>query len=61
MKFTKTIAAVTISASFFILAACGNNEGSKSEENGSATEESKATAEVHGNEIKPGDVTLPIL
>ncbi len=58
MKLPKSFIAAILCASFFNMASCGNND-SGSEEGSSATnEQTEAQAEVHGSEIKPGDVTL---
>lgn len=58
MKFKKIFAAAVLSIGLFLVTACGD-EGSKNEEKSVASDDQpKDQAEVHGTEVKPGDVTL---
>lgn len=44
--------------SLVLLSSCGNESGKSSDESSAQPENSAAGKEVHGNEIKPGDITL---
>jgi hypothetical protein len=56
MNFKKTFAAAILSTGLFFFSSCGD-EGGKTEENPESAGET-SQPEVHGNEVKPGDVTL---
>lgn len=59
MNCTKIFAAAIFSTGLSLMIACGGNEGSKKEEKVVVADEQPiAQPETHGNEIKPGDVTL---
>jgi hypothetical protein len=50
---------LTLLTSIFLWASCGNAGDQPANENGAATPSANAAgAEVHGDEIKPGDVTI---
>ena len=59
MKSSKsvTVALVIIISSLFIIA-CGSNGDKKEEKSADVQESTKNQTEVHGTEVKPGDVTL---
>ncbi len=59
MKLTSRLAIAMFTAGIFFMVACNNEEKPATETAPSATvEDPTAKPEVHGNEIKPGDVEL---
>jgi cytochrome c551/c552 len=58
MKPKSLFAITLVMAGWLLFAACNNAEQPKKEESQASPEPSTAQAEVHGSEIKPGDVQL---
>jgi len=59
MKSSKslTVALILITSSFFIIS-CGSEGDKKEEKHADAQESTNNQSEVHGTQVKPGDVTL---
>ena len=54
----KTFAAAILSSGLLLFASCGGNETKTEETSTASPDQEKPQSEVHGTEVKPGDVTL---